>query len=438
MPPPFLLCCVFGTAGGWTTGGGRRTTNAAGGRLAAAAAAVMMVVMAAAGITTAETEEQRWDIYMSGAPGDQIHWFSITNSSLIVLFLTALVAMIMVRALRKDIQRYNAEDMEEAKEESGWKLVHGDVFRAPASYPMVFAVCVGTGVQLLVMAFLVLAFSVLGLLSPAQRGNILTANILLFVLMGAFAGYHAARIHKMFRGTSWVKMTAATATLYPGFCATIFFVINTSLAFEGSTGAVPFSALLTLVALWLTVQAPLVFAGSYMGFRKEAAEQQPVRTNQIPRMVPQQPWYMSPWVALPFSGILPFGAVSVELFFILTSVWLHQLYYIFGFLFLVMIILVITCAEISIVLCYFQQLCAEDHRWWWRSIFWSGSCAGYMFLYAMWYFAVELEMTGFVSSMLYFGYTAIICLSFFLVTGTVGFFSCYWFISTIMGSIKVD
>ncbi len=28
--------------------------------------------------------------------------------------------------------------MEEAKEESGWKLVHGDVFRPPASYPMLF------------------------------------------------------------------------------------------------------------------------------------------------------------------------------------------------------------------------------------------------------------------------------------------------------------
>lgn len=51
----------------------------------------------------------RWDIYSSGPPDNQIHWFSITNSSVIVLFLTVLVAMIMIRALRKDIQRYNAE-----------------------------------------------------------------------------------------------------------------------------------------------------------------------------------------------------------------------------------------------------------------------------------------------------------------------------------------
>lgn len=82
----------------------------------------------------------RWDIYMNGHEDNQIHWFSITNSSVIVMFLTVLVAMIMVRALRKDIQRYNAEDMEEANEETGWKLVHGDVLRPPTTAPMLFAV----------------------------------------------------------------------------------------------------------------------------------------------------------------------------------------------------------------------------------------------------------------------------------------------------------
>jgi transmembrane 9 superfamily protein 2/4 len=39
----------------------------------------------------------------------------------------------------QDISQYNdPANMEEAKEESGWKLVHGDVFRPPASYPMLF------------------------------------------------------------------------------------------------------------------------------------------------------------------------------------------------------------------------------------------------------------------------------------------------------------
>jgi transmembrane 9 superfamily protein 2/4 len=69
-------------------------------------------------------------------------------------------------------------------------------------------------------------------------------------------------------------------------------------------------------------------------------------------------------------GILPFGAVFIELFFILTSIWMHTFYYIFGFLALVALILVITCAEVAIVLCCLQ-LCAEDY-WWW-SFFTSGA-----------------------------------------------------------------
>lgn len=57
-------------------------------------------------------------------------------------------------------------------------------------------------------------------------------------------------------------------------------------------------------------------------------------------------------------GILPFGAVFIELYFIMSSLWLQKFYYVFGFLFLVFLILLLTCAEITIVMIYFQ-LCNE-------------------------------------------------------------------------------
>lgn len=78
----------------------------------------------------------------------------------------------------------------------------------------------------------------------------------------------------------------------------------------------------------------------------------------IPRQIPDQSWYMQSVFSVVIGGILPFGAVFIELFFILSSVWLNQFYYVFGFLALVVLILVITCSEISIVLVYFQ-LCSE-------------------------------------------------------------------------------
>lgn len=55
---------------------------------------------------------------------EQIHWFSIINSVMIVLFLSGMVAMIMMRTLHRDISKYNQlETAEEAQEETGWKLV---------------------------------------------------------------------------------------------------------------------------------------------------------------------------------------------------------------------------------------------------------------------------------------------------------------------------
>jgi transmembrane 9 superfamily member 2/4 len=49
----------------------------------------------------------RWDVYLIGSPDDDIHFFAIVNSLMIVLFLTGAIATIMIRTLRQDIAGYN-------------------------------------------------------------------------------------------------------------------------------------------------------------------------------------------------------------------------------------------------------------------------------------------------------------------------------------------
>ena len=117
----------------------------------------------------------RWDLYLYMGD-DQVHWFSILNSLVIVLLLSGIVAMIMVRTLRRDLAEYNSvEEKEELLEESGWKLVHADVLRTPPN-PTLLAVSVGTGMQVLCMAFISIACAMLGFLSPANRGSMLSVR----------------------------------------------------------------------------------------------------------------------------------------------------------------------------------------------------------------------------------------------------------------------
>eukprot|EP01047_Picozoa_sp_COSAG01_P035238 COSAG01_NODE_2690_length_7247_cov_30.101567_8_plen_77_part_00 len=48
--------------------------------------------------------------------------------------------------------------------------MHGDVFRSPKN-PNLLSVVIGSGVQLITMSLITLAFAVLGFLSPANRGG---------------------------------------------------------------------------------------------------------------------------------------------------------------------------------------------------------------------------------------------------------------------------
>jgi transmembrane 9 superfamily member 2/4 len=383
----------------------------------------------------------RWDIYLSmdNAIPAKVHWLSIANSLVIVFVLSAMIAAILVRNLRRDFARYNklATDEEKAEdlEEFGWKLVHADVFRPPAFSPLLLSVACGTGAQILCMSFLTIIFSAMGFLSPANRGALLMAELLLYVMMGGVAGYVTARMYKTFKGKSWQRATTCTALGFPGIAFTFFFILDLMALAQGSTDAVPFTTMVVLLVLWFGISTPLVFFGAYFGYKQDAMEF-PVNTSSIPRQIPDQPWFMGIPFTLAIGGILPFGACFVELYFILASVWMDQYYYVFGFLLLVYFILIITCAEITVLFCYFQ-LCGENYHWWWRSFCTAGSTALYVFFYSFVYFK-QLEANSFATYVLYFGYMGLVCFGLFLMTGFIGVSSSLWFNKTIYSSIKID
>jgi len=381
----------------------------------------------------------RWDAYLKMA-GARVHWFSILNSLMVIFFLAGIVFVIFLRTVRRDLTRYEELDKESQaqmnEELSGWKLVVGDVFREP-NCSKLLCVMVGDGVQITGMAIVTIIFAALGFMSPASRGMLLTGMIVLYLFLGIAAGYVGVRLWRTIKGTSegWRSVSWSVACFFSGIVFIILTVLNFILWSSNSTGAIPISLYFLLLFLWFCVSVPLTLLGGFLGTRAEAI-QYPVRTNQIPREIPARKY--PSWLLVLGAGTLPFGTLFIELFFIFSSIWQGRFYYVFGFLLIVLSLLVIVCAEVSVVLTY-MHLCVEDWRWWWKAFFASGSVALYVFLYSINYLVFDLQsLSGPVSAILYLGYSLIMAVAIMLSTGTIGFLMSFYFVHYLFSSVKID
>lgn len=120
------------------------------------------------------------------------------------------------------------------------------MFSPPVTQPLLFCVAVGSGQQLLSSSIAIGILSALGFLSPANRGSLLIAAMSLFCLFSFGGAYYAGRLHKKFRGSSWIQCGVLMATGFTGLCFLVFVIANLLLHSLGSSGAVPLCKLLFL------------------------------------------------------------------------------------------------------------------------------------------------------------------------------------------------
>lgn len=345
--------------------------------------------------------QNRWDLYfVNQEDSSKIHWLAIVNSLVISSLLTAVVAVILARTVRGDIKGYREGGLEDGKlklgkikgpkspsntaekgglleqpdgdanadvsddeemleDVTGWKLVHADVFRPPAHGP-VLAPLVGSGMQLVFMAVGLIALSCFGVLNPSFRGGFISVGIALFVFAGVFSGYFSARIYKTFGGQHWQKNCFVTATLFPGLLLTTVFILNLFVWIQASSTALPLGTLVGLVALWLLIQLPLVYVGSWYGYVKVGAWTHPIKASTVPRQIPRRVWYAGGLQTILLAGLIPFAVIFIELLFVFKSMWSDKsgYYYVFGFLAVIGTVLVAVIMETTIVATYLQ-LCSE-------------------------------------------------------------------------------
>lgn len=373
-------------------------------------------------------------------PGSfEIHWLSIINSFVLVLLLTAFLTIILMRVLKNDFSRYMELDDESLEEEeSGWKLIHGDVFRFP-EYPVLFCASVGTGVQLVVATFVLLGLALTNLISTTRRGSILAGMVILYCLTCSIGSFISTRLYFQMGGKAWVRSVLFTSGLFPVPTAVVFMWVNTIALAHGSTSALPFSTIFTIVALYSLIAFPLSVVGGIAAKNYASHDfNAPTRTTKVAREIPTEvPWYRGRFFQMIVSGFLPFSAIYIELHYIFASMWGHQIYTLFGILLFAFILLIIVTSFISVALLYFQ-LAREDHRWWWSTFINAGMTGLFIYGYSFFYYFHRSGMSGMLQSSFYFGYMSIISYAFFLMLGSAGFHLCLLFTKHIYSRVKCD
>jgi len=425
----------------------------------------------------------------------QIHWFSIFNSFMMVLFLTGLVSLIMVRTLRRDYARYSitgeGDDYDDEtgppavdengkplldedgnpvvksggggggmpSEDSGWKQVHGDVFRAPWMLTLV-AAFLGSGWQLIILTLGVILFAMMGPIHGEvheDRGEMEHVILCCYSLSGVVAGYASGRFFKMYtatrrsgknaggrEGSSWQVVMMLTAILLPTMIGISVIFLNAIALSYGTINYIPFFALVKLFLLYIFISAPLCIVGTLVGRHGKADSGRavnnnfPCRVNAIPRPIPESvPWYGKPTNLIPFAGLLSFGSIFIELYYVLTSLWNYKIYHVYGFLLGVNAIMIVVVSMTTIIVVYFC-LNAENYLWQWIAIGSGGSVGGYVFLYGVYFFMFKTDMHGFLQTVYYFSYMSLIALSLGTVCGTIAHASASKFVRTIFKNVKVD
>ncbi|XP_050699940.1 transmembrane 9 superfamily member 3-like isoform X3 [Eriocheir sinensis] len=385
--------------------------------------------------------EDRFDKYLDPTFFQhRIHWFSIFNSFMMVIFLVGLVSMILMRTLRKDYARYSKDeemdDMErDLGDEYGWKQVHGDVFRPPA-HPLLFSALIGSGCQMLTVTFLVILLAIVGELYT-ERGSMVSIAIFIYAATSPVNGYFGGSLYARMGGKVWIRQMMVSALLLPTLvCGTAFFINFIAIYYHASR-AIAFTIMLAVVCICTFVILPLTLVGTVLGRNLAGQPNYPCRINAVPRPIPEKKWFMEPLVIIPLGGVLPFGSIFIEMYFIFTSFWAYKIYYVYGFMLLVLVILLVVVVCVTIVCAYFL-LNAEDYRWQWTAFLAAASTAGYVYLYAVYYFFFKTKMYGFFQTSFYFGYMALFSLTLGVMCGTIGFLGTSKFVHKIYSTVKID
>mmetsp|Transcript_23210 Transcript_23210/g.58060 ORF Transcript_23210/g.58060 Transcript_23210/m.58060 type:complete len:620 (-) Transcript_23210:343-2202(-) len=414
------LCLRFGSTGHFSLGEGENTTSTRH---------MYPITYSVSWELTNRTAHELFESYYESEPAVK---FLLLNNLLLTALVTTCFVIILIRTLHINVStlccgRVQQNDINEIVEYVSWKLLHGDVFRPPENR-LAFAVCIGSGVQLLLAAVVTVILGAVGFFTPANHGAHVTVLLTTYVLMSAIGGFVSTRIYADLDGQNWKRVTALTVLVFPLFFLLLFLIVQIILNSNGSSAALH-SDIFFIFAVWLFLLAPMTFLGGFAASRKSPYNP-PILPNPIPRDIPKKEWYKSTWFVIVVLSLIPSVTILFASHTLLEAIWSHEYFYYYGYLLAEVFLTMVVTAEICIM-GSFALLCMEDFRWWWPS-FLIGSFSGvWVFLYCLYYGSAWTNPSTTGASVLYLLVCVLLCTAYALMSGAIGFYGTYSFVKAI-------
>mmetsp|Transcript_7819 Transcript_7819/g.23625 ORF Transcript_7819/g.23625 Transcript_7819/m.23625 type:complete len:609 (+) Transcript_7819:54-1880(+) len=374
------------------------------------------------------------------------HWLAMVNSFAIVLLMVGIVVRIVNKMLRSDLERYSilredGSDLEiadVAAAESGWKQIGADVFRPPPHSAELCAM-IGAGMHVLFAVLMFVVSSLSGSLYVTP-GLMSVVGLVVYSATSVFNGYYATAVYCRMNGTPGTEKVENVGLMsgctVPAILAVLFMPVSLIGLILRANMAELIPKYFKFLGYWLVCCLPFTLIGSRLAQRTSGAHK-PAPSNPIPRPIVKTDFLRTPVGLASTGGLMPFGCIMIELYFLLTSFWGLKIYFVFDLLLVVTLVLV-AVTSCSSVVCTYLLVNVEDYRWQWTS--WgSGAFTGfYVLVYTILFLFVNTHISGGLHVLLYLSYSLTFAAVIGLLCGAVSYMAASAFVRTIFRNVKVD
>ncbi|KII67155.1 Transmembrane 9 superfamily member 3 [Thelohanellus kitauei] len=362
---------------------------------------------------------------------------SLFNSMAMMIILMCIALWILMRTLRYDIMRYNKSSNEDQdfNDQYGWKLLHRDVHRKPPHFQLLLAL-VGTGFQLfmtvITTALISLFFRVL-----YEIPRVINIGLYMYTTFSPLSAFLSSALYKKYGGTRPYRHILLHILLFPTILMVLTILVSLHARSLNINRYLDFTSFVYVILGFIVVIFPLSFLGFGTSRVLIVSERIGPDISEIPGPIPRRKWYLNFWPLAFFSGILPFGAFAVEMYFVLSSFWQIRVTLFFEFAIVCMFIMLGISVSANIISIY-VFLNAEDYRWHWLS-FTNGFTVGiYFILYTIFYHMNFTKISGQFQLGFYYSYSILMSISIGMICGAFNYVSSCLFIDRLYQSVKSD